>query len=374
MDIFEANRELDDNGFLKYLHEEIEMKGKHEELLRIDEESGRTILEFVITYGRSVEVMSKLIELGGEEFVMAKDLYGRTALHTACSWDTPIEVILRLIDIGGRDLVMSKMDFGMTAFTVLLCSLRQPPNEVVSKFIEVGGRELLLSQDDLGTVLHHAISSRHSPIETIFKLIETGGRELVMQKNEYDCTALHFGCLLNVPKEIIFKLIETGGRNLVTVQNHNGLGAIHYYIHDGRKFDETLTILIREGILGKFGGCEFGGGGLFTEYDDVVQRRIYDCWEDLSIFLEIAFLTLEKEERPPLLHAAIIADAPLFVLSSIIKRFRVFGCILKRDSVDCLPIDVAVISDLQWDKGMREITEATATALKQPLLYVAAAK
>ena len=406
MIIFEAIRDLDNNEFIKYLHEEIEIKGKQKDMMSLDDIGEYTLLDLAIMYGKSADVMFKLIELGGEEFVRMKNIYGRTSLLTACSWNVATEVIFKLIELGGqelvigntsdgtalhdlcrgekrfdvilkmieigrRELVIRKTDRGMTAF-MIVCRYKNPPIEIVSKFIEAGGQELLLLQDKRGrSVLHHAIQSRYYPIKTILKLIETGGRELVMLKNENHHTVLHFACSLYAPKEIILKMIETGGRELVVVEDKNGFGAIHSYFRIGRDFDEIFTVLIREGILGNFGGWEFGLGGLFFDYDDELQRRVYDQWDDLVYFLELALLLLTKEQRPLLLHSAFMADAPSFIISSIIKRFGTYGCVLKRSFDDYLPIDVAVINDHEWKKGLQDITEATARALQQPLLYTA---
>ena len=71
MDIIEACKELDDDKLLKYLHEEIELKGKYEELIRTDE-NGWTSLDLVMKHKNSAAVMLKLIEIGGRELVMKK--------------------------------------------------------------------------------------------------------------------------------------------------------------------------------------------------------------------------------------------------------------------------------------------------------------
>ena len=115
-------------------------------------------------------------------------------------------------------------------------------------------------------------------------------------------------------------MIETGGRDLVLVEDDNGLGAIHYCFqallippNSYHQLDELFVLLIKEeGILGKFGGV-FGFGGMFVEYDCTMRIIFFDHWADIAVFIEIAIQSLPQEQRPPILHAAIIVGAPVSV-------------------------------------------------------------
>ena len=294
MEVQEAILILDHDELIHYLHIEIHMKGRHEELV------GTNALSLAIQHMKSTAVIIKLIEMGGKELVMKEDARKSTTLFTAFTFNAPMEVISRLIDVGGKDLVL--------------------------------------------------------------------------KKNEIGKTALNLACLRG-DLDIISNVIDTGGQDLVSSKDQNGLGAIHYYFPDdypngNNRFDECFTLLLKEGILAQFGG-EFGLGGLFIEEENI-QRIIYDQWEDLAVFLELVIRSLHEEQKPPILHAAINAKAPRFIISMIIERFDFYDCILRTDSLNRLPIDVAVKVGLRWKKGMKVVTEATAESLQHPVIYVAA--
>merc|ERR1712130_224335 len=133
--------------------------------------------------------------------------------------------------------------------------------------------------------------------------------------------------------------------------------------------DDVFGLLLKECILGGIGG-EFGIGGLFTTQTEV-QNKIYQEWDQLSPYLNSVIQSLEDQHWPLILHAAIIAKAPLIIIQNIINQCPY--SILKTDSLDRYPIVVAMEESLEWSEGLQQIVEATAIALQQyPSIYTAA--
>ena len=67
------------------------------------------LLHAAIASNYCMEVVSKLIEIGGKDIVLAKDYaHGWNSLHFACMHNAPIDVVSKLIEVGERDLVATK--------------------------------------------------------------------------------------------------------------------------------------------------------------------------------------------------------------------------------------------------------------------------
>ena len=55
----------------------------------------------------SVDIILKLIKVGGRELMMVTGEYGYTALHCACENENiSLDVILEMLNMGGRELMM----------------------------------------------------------------------------------------------------------------------------------------------------------------------------------------------------------------------------------------------------------------------------
>ena len=81
--------------------------------------------------------------------------------------------------------------------------------------------------------------------------------------------------------------------------------------------------------------------------------------------------SLHPEQKPPILHAAILAKAPLHVIQDIVNRFDY--TLLKVDSLNRIPIEIAIDKCLGWSEGMQDIVEATTLVQQQrSSIYVAA--
>ena len=80
-------------------------------------------------------------------------------------------------------------------------------------------------------------------------------------------------------------------------------------------------------------GGEFGIGGLFNVANSKIQDKIYEKWEKFSPALKSALGLLQgHHQQPPILHAAILAKAPLHVILNIITQFEY--SVLQTDSLN----------------------------------------
>ena len=115
---------------------------------------------------------------------------------------------------------------------------------------------------------------------------------------------------------------------------------------------------------------EFGIGGLFGVASTQIQDNIYAKWDEFAPYFKTAFNaeSSQPEAKPPLLHAAIKAKAPLNIIQHIINHFEY--SILKQDSRNRLPIDVAIEEGLDWSK-LKNIIEATAMVQQHTSIFVA---
>ena len=76
-------------------------------------------------------------------------------------------------------------------------------------------------------------------------------------------------------------------------------------------------------------------------------------------------------QQPPILHAAILAKAPLHVIQDIITQFEC--SVLQTDSLNRYPLDLAQEEGLKWNQGLQQVSEATAaTQQKYKNIYTTA--
>ena len=159
-------------------------------------------------------------------------------------------------------------------------------------------------------------------------------------------------------------LLEKGGKELLSMVN---TWFYTKFIHDNANRDDVSTLFVRECILANVGG-EFGIGGLFFNIEsarqDEKQQQIYDNhWEELLPILESAVDSLQEHQKPPILHAAILAKAPWHVIEDIMTHFEF--SILQTDSLNRCPIVVALEEGIEWNKGLRQIIKSTAVVQQQ---------
>lgn len=234
------------------------------------------------------------------------------------------------------------------------CTLR---NIFIPKPVNIFSALKKLNDDELVQYLHEEIQMK-------------GRQKEVMEK--MDCwprfTTLQVALELRKSSEVIIKLVEIGGHQLVIAKNRGGYTALHfgyfYYLNPNK---EGFVLMIKEGVLAQVGG-EFGIGGLFNcaPRGYHVQRNIYQEWDNFAPSLQNAFASLEHQ--PPILHAAIIANAPWRVIADIIHRF---DCLWAKDSLNRHPIDVARQEDFCFDELVQEI-DAMAATQQRPVIHLAA--
>ena len=336
-------------------------------------------------------IISKLIKVGRRELLMKSNFYGSTALHYACrqkrvSWD----IIYKMLEVGGRELVMITDWCGDTALHNV-CRNAFITVDIISKLLKIGGKTLVMTIADRNghTALHYACKNVYITVDIVSKLLEIGGRELVMMTAPYRggrgaCTALYLALhKKNVSLDIISKILEVGGRELLLIENHHGYNALHHGLFDWRvysnnheKYFRAFTLLFKEYIFANIGG-EYGIGGLFNVANSKVQDKIYERWERFSPALKAAIESLQgyPTKQPPLiLHAAILAKAPLHVIRDIITKFEY--SVLQTDSWNRYPLVVAIEeSGLDVNEGLvQKLIEATAVAQQKvkTIIYVAA--
>lgn len=404
-----------ENVSIEIISKMLEVGGK--ELVMLKTKNNGTALHWACMNKHiSIDIVSKLLEVGGKELVMIKTRNNEnTALHFACKdKNISIEIISKLLEVGGKELAMMKTGYIQETALHWACKIENVSADIISRLLEVGGKELLMTgtRNNGENALHCACKNEAISTEIISQLVEAGGKELVMIKTQHykDETALHFACKnKNISIDIVSKLLEVGGKELAMMKNiryetalknfvemnkNISIGIIFKLIEVGGKelmtehlvgkgtalqfvsfscsniANDAFIFMVKEYILANIGG-EFGIGGLFNDELKYIRDRIYRKWSDISPGLESALGLLQEQVKPPILHAAIVAKAPSHVIKDIVNRFEY--SILKTDSFNRIPIEIASEKCLGWSEGMQEIVEATSLALQQgSSIYVAA--
>jgi hypothetical protein len=89
-----------------------------------------------------------MLDIGGKELVMKKDVKNVTVLHDACGTGASYNIIKILIEVGGEDLVMAKDNNGGYTALHYLCMLIEDHTKAAEKiklFLQIGDANLLLS-------------------------------------------------------------------------------------------------------------------------------------------------------------------------------------------------------------------------------------
>ena len=68
-----------------------------------------------------IEIVNKLLDIGGKELVVMKNILDQTALHEAIYNQSSIELITkRMVEVGGEELIMGEnqaMDLAFASFS-----------------------------------------------------------------------------------------------------------------------------------------------------------------------------------------------------------------------------------------------------------------
>ena len=366
---------ITDAEVLIILNDDFPVEDKFQLVMEKDSSRGWTSLHQAVERDASVEVISRLLEIGGKGLVMAKDFHGGTALQCLLrrrKKNISLAIVSKLVEIGGKDLVVDKDKNGMNALQWGCCKMTKKASvEVISKLIEVGGRDIVMERGNrFGyTALHYEVHRGIASVERILKLVEIGGTDLVMAKDRSGKTVLHIACRNHlVSHDVISKLIEIGGIKLVMETDDVERTALYstYFGSFTIQFNDIFELLIKIGIQAKTGG-EFEIGSLFNVAPKDVQEQIYRRWEELAPSLERVLGSLQQQ--PPILHASILGKAPANIIRNIATQFN---CTLTQDSMNRYPIDVALNSGLKWNEGVDSIVGAMAVEQERPMIYVAA--
>ena len=86
--------------------------------------------------------------------------------------------------------------------------------------------------------------------------------------------------------------------------------------------------------------------------------------------MKSAIESLQEHQQPPILHAAILAKAPLHVIQDIITQFEY--SVLQPDSLNWYPLVLALQEGLGWDEGLQQVVEATEAQQQQDIIYTVA--
>ncbi len=160
----------DDNNGSNPIHSAFEKNAPADVILKLVEVGGR---ELVLKRERhsgmnavymacspespSIDVILKLIELGGKESVLVQNnIDGRNLLHHAYVKNLPDVVLSKIIEVGGRDAVMATCNAGNTPLHYALESGEGTALGNAMKLIEIGGKELFTTENnDCRTAFQH---------------------------------------------------------------------------------------------------------------------------------------------------------------------------------------------------------------------------
>ena len=163
----------------------------------------------------------RLIDVGGSE-MLERAWYG-TTLHVLFAWRRsviPLELLDKLIEVGGPKLILKRDENGGTALHVL-CTMFSHLNgtllPVFDRLISVGGKSQVLMEDwDGSTPLHRACKKRQLNVELIKRLVDVGRQEIVLRVDKQNRTPMQIEVEKDEPcQEVIDRFIEIGGENLL---------------------------------------------------------------------------------------------------------------------------------------------------------------
>jgi ankyrin repeat protein len=200
-----------------------------------------------------LEVIDKLVEVGGEEYIFMKDSDGQTAWQIVCQFETgqnDVNIVRRLLEAGGEKILfsISQDEHKYTAlhracliYQIKSCKCKSP--DIVHFLIDHGGEKLVFMTDSFGrTPLDHACSSGGEfGLEIISRLLKIGGKKLALMTDKWKRSSLEMVFDGNVKRieEVVGLLIEVGGKDLVNSTNIQGHSALHmlFNLQKGAPFD-----------------------------------------------------------------------------------------------------------------------------------------
>ncbi|GFH59882.1 hypothetical protein CTEN210_16358 [Chaetoceros tenuissimus] len=177
-------------------------------------------------------------------------------LHTACSLkDVPVEIVRKMIEVGGKDIVMKTYDAFGTALHIA-CKCCVDP-EVVELLIKAGGKDLVLMNNYSGgqTALH--IACRRKNNESVVKLLSSkGGSTLVKMENSKGETAFASGHYIDILQQVMEQqkgtsdLDSSGNANVVSSLSQQ-VASLKRQLEDVRKRGAVQGKDVTSSIHGK---------------------------------------------------------------------------------------------------------------------------
>ena len=202
--------------------------------------------------GNWLEIITKLIEVGGVEYLSMDDLRGNTALSYACSPEghrNPA-IVRRLLELGAK----------------IGCSYEGNFNLFAMRQLQLGEENILFSTDLKkklkSSVLQSALfltcirREQEHAMEIIQLLLEFGGKRLVFMTDTNGCTALHYAICLGGENcaEIIRRIVAIGGEKLIlmtTEFGHNFLDHAQLSL-SGLEMEQIIDVLFDVGGIELF--------------------------------------------------------------------------------------------------------------------------
>ena len=299
------------------------------------------LLNYAIDIEVSLEIMYRMIEIGGKDFLLKTSIRDCTALHYIFVHNRRLQLVPKLLEIGGRDLVMKRNKYsGYTALHFACLNEDSDDNdEATKKLIEFGGKKLVMIKDhDGNTALHH-VSKCVISLKTIKMMIDVGGKDLLKKKNNEGYRVVQDLALTEDP--------DTND-----------------------DIDETLVLLIKEGIYHNVGG-EFSLGGLLV--NEIIEDW-YRLWDRrLWLVLRNVYRQIQLEapnKSLPFLHSMIMIRTVTDVIRMLISLC--VGIVSMKDSLGRDALDVAIEMKRPYEQGLKEILEETAKTNGWDILHCAA--
>ncbi len=235
------------NSCMEIVSRLIELGGR-DLIVKKDDRDGWTSLHWACYKNASIEVVRELIKVGGRDFIFIKgeDEDGSTSSHCACKGTASIEVVKELIEEAGRELVFMKNNYDQNSLQVA-CE-KNTPIDIVRELLKVGGQELVWEKNMFGaTSLHCAFQGEEgASIDVVKELIREGGRDLVWEPNEHDQNALHAACECNAPVDVVKELIEAGGPGLGLEKDNYHMNSLHWAANNNASIG-VFDLLIQHG-------------------------------------------------------------------------------------------------------------------------------
>lgn len=253
------------------------------DVVTMTDSKGNTALHEACQFESPAPIIRLLIDVGGRDLATARSGRGHTALSLICNAGlgvrvmhgdrllpmrkqsaldgrSIVEIVDRMIDLGGRDLVLNRDAQNQTA---LMYAAKAPsvPEEALIRIIRAGGRQLLTMTNNRGmTALHIALWKGEAGIsveekktfktKAILEMIEAGGAELASMTGGLGLTPLHAACSFGAPPCVVQSLVDVGGTGLVmATTDEKGLSmtALRFAIRPCGVCPETVRILANAG-------------------------------------------------------------------------------------------------------------------------------